>query len=71
MRLRYLPGELHVDIEDDGAGALAAVPATVGRGLTGMAERVHAFGGQVRSGPRTPRGWQVSAQLPIDDPAGS
>jgi signal transduction histidine kinase len=71
VRLRYLPGELHVDIEDDGAGALAAVPATVGRGLTGMAERVHAFGGQVRSGPRTPRGWQVSAQLPIDDPAGS
>lgn len=67
VRLRYLPGELHVDIEDDGAGAPAAVPATVGRGLTGMRERVHAFGGEVQSGPRSPTGWRVSAQLPIDD----
>jgi signal transduction histidine kinase len=67
VRLHYLPGQLHIDIEDDGAGALAAAPTAVGRGLTGMAERVHAFGGRVQSGPRTPKGWRVSAQLPLDD----
>ncbi len=67
VRLRYLPGELHVDIDDDGAGALAAEPATPGRGLTGMRERVHVFGGTVQSGPRSPTGWRVSAQLRTDE----
>lgn len=67
VRLRYLPGELHVDIDDDGVGALAAVPATPGRGLTGMHERVHVFGGAVQSGPRAPTGWRVSAQLRTDE----
>jgi signal transduction histidine kinase len=69
VRLHYLPGELLVDIDDDGAGARAAVPATMGRGLTGMRERVTAFGGEVQSGPRLPAGWRVSAQLRLDDPA--
>jgi signal transduction histidine kinase len=68
VRLHYLPGELLVDIEDDGAGVHAAVPATMGRGLTGMRERVNAFGGEVQSGPRLPAGWRVSAQLRLDDP---
>lgn len=67
VRLRYLPGELHVDIDDDGAGALAAEPATPGRGLTGMRERVHVFGGTVQSGPQSPTGWRVSAQLRTDE----
>jgi signal transduction histidine kinase len=71
VRLRYLPGELLVDIEDDGAGAPAAVPTTVGRGLAGMRERVHAFGGEVQCGPRSPSGWRVSAQLPIGGGSGS
>jgi signal transduction histidine kinase len=67
VRLRYLPGELLVDIDDDGAGATTA-PATagVGGGLLGMRERVHAFGGDVQAGPREPGGWQVSARLRLD-----
>jgi signal transduction histidine kinase len=67
VRLRYLPGELLVDIDDDGAGATTA-PATadVGGGLLGMRERVHAYGGEVQAGPREPGGWQVSARLRLD-----
>jgi len=64
VRLRYLPGELLVDIDDDGAGA--AAPAGVGGGLLGMRERVHAYGGDVQAGPRTPGGWKVSARLHLD-----
>ena len=66
VRLRYLPGELRVDIDDDGAGATAPAPAGVGGGLIGMQERVHAYGGDVRAGPRQPGGWNVSARLRLD-----
>jgi signal transduction histidine kinase len=66
VRLRYLPGELLVDIDDDGAGATAPVTASVGGGLLGMRERVHAYGGDVQAGPRRPGGWQVSARLRLD-----
>jgi signal transduction histidine kinase len=66
VRLRYLPGELLVDIDDDGAGAAVPAAASVGGGLLGMRERVHAYGGDVRAGPRGPGGWQVSARLRLD-----
>jgi signal transduction histidine kinase len=70
VRLRYLPGELLVDIDDDGAGATAPATAGVGSGLLGMRERVHAYGGDVQAGPRGPGGWQVSARLRLDGDAG-
>ena len=66
MRLRYLPGELLVDIDDDGAGVTAPATAGVGGGLLGMRERVHAYGGDVQAGPRGPGGWRVSARLRLD-----
>ena len=66
VRLNYLPGELRVDIDDDGAGAAATTPVSVGGGLTGMQERVHAYGGDVQAGPRQPGGWRVSARLHLD-----
>ncbi len=67
VRLRYLPGELLVDVDDDGSGSAAPAPASVGGGLLGMAERIRAYGGDVRAGPRQPAGWAVSARLPLDD----
>ncbi len=67
VRLRYLPGELLVDVDDDGSGSAAHAPAGVGGGLPGMAERIRAYGGVVRAGPRQPAGWAVSARLPLDD----
>jgi signal transduction histidine kinase len=66
VRVRYAHGEVGVDIEDDGHGPGDGTPGS-GRGLAGMRERVHAFGGEVRSGPRTPRGWAVSARLRIEE----
>jgi signal transduction histidine kinase len=66
VRLHYLPGELLVDIDDDGAGATAPATAGVGSGLLGMRERVHAYDGDVQAGPRRPGGWRVSARLRLD-----
>jgi signal transduction histidine kinase len=66
VRLLYLPGELRLDIEDNGAGAAAPQPETTGRGLAGMRQRVQTFGGDLQSGPRSPTGWRVSARLRLD-----
>jgi signal transduction histidine kinase len=62
VRLRVDPGEVCVEVEDDGAGS-AGVPRAPGGGLTGMAERVGAYGGELICGPRQPRGWRVTARL--------
>jgi signal transduction histidine kinase len=62
VRLRLEPGEIRVEVEDDGAGS-AGVPRAPGGGLTGMAERVGAYGGELSCGPRQPRGWRVTARL--------
>ena len=64
VRLGFSDDEVRVDVEDDGSGASAAGGS--GRGLTGMRERVQAFGGDVRAGPRAPYGWHVSARLVVD-----
>jgi signal transduction histidine kinase len=66
VRLEYTADELRVDIDDDGAGAAAPVPVGVGSGLVGMQERVHAYGGDVESGPRRDGGWRVSARLHLE-----
>src|SRR5580700_3643085 len=62
VRLRLAPGEVNVEVEDDGAGR-AGVARAPGGGLTGMAERVGAFGGELTCGPRQPRGWRVTARF--------
>jgi signal transduction histidine kinase len=62
----YLPGELRLDIEDDGVGATALQPETAGHGLAGMRQRVQTFGGEVQAGPRASTGWRVSARLRLD-----
>ncbi|WFR70934.1 histidine kinase [Prescottella defluvii] len=67
VRLQYLPGELRVDVDDDGAGGAAPPPVGLGSGLIGMRERVHTCGGDMQSGPRQPAGWRVSAQLRLDE----
>ena len=62
VRLRLAPGEVSVEVEDDGVGS-AGVRRAPGGGLTGMAQRVGAFGGELTCGPRQPRGWRVTARL--------
>jgi signal transduction histidine kinase len=62
VRLRLEPDEIRVEVEDDGVGG-AGVPRAPGGGLTGMAERIGAYGGELTCGPRQPRGWRVTARL--------
>jgi signal transduction histidine kinase len=62
VRLQLAAGEVRVEVEDDGAGS-GGVSGAPGGGLTGMAERVSAFGGELTCGPRQPQGWRVAARL--------
>ncbi|MGI8446602.1 MAG: sensor histidine kinase [Streptosporangiaceae bacterium] len=70
VRLQVSPGEVRVDVEDDGTGNIAR-PGAAGGGLAGMRERIKAFGGELDCGPRDPRGWRVSARLRPDPAAAS
>ena len=67
--IRYGRGEVCVEVADDGIGGTSIGGSSdgliAGRGLVGMRERVEAFAGDVRSGPRTPRGWLVTARLRV------
>ena len=64
VRVERTDDRLDVCIEDDGRGA-SADHQQLGYGLIGMGERVAAFGGTLRSGPRRAGGWQVRASFPL------
>jgi signal transduction histidine kinase len=70
VRLQLTAAEVRVDVEDDGTRR-SALPAAAGGGLTGMRERISAFGGELDFGPRHPRGWRVTARLSLDPAAAS
>ncbi|MGC3953135.1 MAG: histidine kinase [Propionicimonas sp.] len=68
VRIDERPDATVVRITDDGgipgqAARMAGVGS--GQGLAGLAERVRVFGGELRHGPIAPRGWQVTATLPV------
>jgi signal transduction histidine kinase len=62
VRLQVSGADVRVDVEDDGTGGITTLGAA-GGGLTGMRERIKAFGGELESGPRDPQGWRVSARI--------
>ena len=64
VRLQLTPAEVHVEVEDDGAGGTGGARAP-GGGLTGMRERISVFGGELDCGPRQPQGWRVTARLHV------
>ena len=68
VRLQFTRAEVRVEVQDDGSGR-GAEPGTAGGGLTGMRERISAFGGELDFGPRQPRGWRVTARLDLDTAA--
>ncbi|MGH8791062.1 MAG: sensor histidine kinase [Stackebrandtia sp.] len=58
---------LLVTVVDDGReGPAAESRASAGLGLPGLAARVEALGGDLEAGPRPPRGWVLTARLPLD-----
>ena len=65
--LDWRPGLLTLAVEDDGRGVVDdsddEEPAD-GRGLWSLRERVQAYGGRLRAGPRTGGGFAVCATLP-------
>ncbi|MFI6818936.1 sensor histidine kinase [Nonomuraea sp. NPDC050328] len=64
IRIGLSPGAVTVDIVDDGpAGQRPG--AGGGYGLKGMRDRVAAYGGTFRAGPRAAGGWQVTARLDL------
>ncbi|MFI9048807.1 sensor histidine kinase [Streptomyces sp. NPDC053427] len=68
--LRYPPGALEIQVDDDGpATSAAAEPAGGGNGLVGMRERAAALGGTVEAGPRRDGGFRVRARIPLAGPA--
>ena len=76
VRLAYRPGEVELEVTDDGgpvpagrepAGEPAGGPNGSGHGLPGMRERAAVFGGQVSAGPRPGGGWQVRTVLPFTE----
>jgi signal transduction histidine kinase len=63
--LRYGPGELDIDVRDDGRGSESPGGDGPGHGLIGMRERVALYGGRLETGPRASGGFQVHAHLPL------
>lgn len=53
--------QLLITVNDDGYASEGGAP---GRGLLGLQERLHLYGGQLDAGPRPGGGWQVRAVLP-------
>ncbi|MGW2222131.1 sensor histidine kinase [Nonomuraea sp. NPDC001684] len=77
--LDYAPGELRVDITDDGRGTASAVAGSTGAGwpgggygIAGMRERAALLDGRLSAGPRPQGGFRVTAALPLPQhaPAG-
>jgi signal transduction histidine kinase len=62
----YRPGEVRVQVSDDGRG-VSATSSDGGHGLLGMRERVGVYGGTLRAGPTTGGGFSVVATLPYGD----
>ena len=61
IRVRYLAGELELDVADDGRGG---GPGGSGMGLIGMRERVAVHDGTLECGRRNSGGFRVRARLP-------
>jgi signal transduction histidine kinase len=69
VHVRYWPGELEVEIVDDGRPNGASSSPSGGLGLIGMRERAALHGGQLSAGPAAGGGFAVKVRLPT--PAGA
>jgi signal transduction histidine kinase len=74
--VRYGPGDLTVQVDDDGKGVEPAAgrrdaasdrqDRRPGSGIRGMRERVATLGGELSAGPRPGGGFRVQARLPLE-----
>jgi signal transduction histidine kinase len=63
--LRYDPGELRIEVRNDGTSRGAG--DGLGHGLVGVRERVKIYGGEMTAGPAADGGFVLSASLPVED----
>ena len=67
--VRYAPGEVAVEVVDDGRGPGAGSSGRGGHGIAGMRERAALYGGTLEAGPLPGGGFRVAARLPLEGPA--
>lgn len=63
----YRADAVEIRVADDGEQVVLPPASASGYGLRGLRERVELAGGTVAAGPRTSRGWLVSARIPLDE----
>jgi signal transduction histidine kinase len=61
--VRYAPGELQIEVRDDGGGARNS--DGLGHGLIGVRERVKIYGGEMSAGTATGGGFLLRTRLPL------
>jgi len=66
VTLSCTPTQLRILVSDDGTGGPAWPADHAGRGIVGMTERAKMLGGRLEAGPRAPRGFAVTATLPLE-----
>ncbi|HET7508738.1 MAG TPA: GAF domain-containing sensor histidine kinase [Solirubrobacterales bacterium] len=59
-------GEIRISISDDGDGFDPGV-ASVGRGLTGMRERIELLGGEIEVASEPGKGTEIAARVPLQE----
>ena len=67
VSLRYGSDALELQVIDDGHGASPVNGESAGHGLIGMRERVALFGGELSAHPRSGRGYEVRARIPLEE----
>jgi len=68
VTIAYSPGEVYVEVIDDGRVehlGRAAPTSAIGHGLIGMRERVSVFQGDLTAGPKPGGGFRIAAHLPL------
>jgi signal transduction histidine kinase len=63
--LRYDPGELRIEVRNDGASR--GPGDGLGHGLVGVRERVKIYGGEMTAGPTDGGGFVLTASLPVEN----
>jgi len=67
IRIRQSGDWATVEVSDDGRGPASGPEASIeGTGLKGLAERIHALGGQFDAGPAGGGGFRLDVRLPRD-----
>jgi signal transduction histidine kinase len=68
LELRRRGAEVELDVTNSGDSRTGEVPSAGGRGLRGMRERAHAYGGELDVGPTDDGGWRVHLRLAAGAP---